>query len=103
MIQLIEDKKPAIEALSRKYRLARLEIFGSAVDDTFDPQRSDVDFLVEFLPGADLGPWLSGYFELKQGLEDLLGFRVDLVETSALRNPYFIQEVNRTRRLLYAA
>ena len=103
MIRLIEDKRDAIEALCRKYGVARLEVFGSAADDTFEPGRSDVDFLIEFLPGQDLGPWLSLYFDLKGELEQLLGRKVDLVMPAAMRNPYFIREVNRTRVVLYAA
>ena len=103
MIRLIEDKRDAIEALCRKYGVARLEVFGSAADDTFEPGRSDVDFLIEFLPGQDLGPWLSHYFDLKVELEQLLGHKVDLVMPAAMRNPYFIREANRTRVVLYAA
>jgi hypothetical protein len=35
-------------------------------------------------------------------LEELFGRPVDLVMTGAPRNPYFLREVNRTRRPLYA-
>ena len=83
--------------------MARLEVFGSAADDTFDAASSDVDFLVEFPPGENLGPWLSHYFDLKVELETLLGRKVDLVMPGAMRNPYFIREANQTRRVLYAA
>ena len=103
MIGLIEENRVAIEKLCLRYNVARLEVFGSAVEGDFDPGRSDVDFLVEFRAGQDLGPWLSHYFELKSELERLLGRTVDLVMPNAMRNPYFIREVNRTRRVLYAA
>jgi len=103
MIQLIEDKREAIEGLCRKYRVAKLEVFGSAADGTFDPTCSDVDFLVEFLPGESLGPWFSHYFDLKAELETLLERNVDLVMPAAMRNPYFIRQADRTRRTLYAA
>ncbi len=103
MIQLIEDNRGAIEAVCRKYHVANLEVFGSAAGDTFDPARSDVDFLVEFLPGESLGPWLSHYFDLKAEFQTLLGCKVDLVMPTAMRNPYFIREANRTRKVLYAA
>ncbi len=103
MIQLIEGNRDAIEALCRKYHVARLEVFGSAADDTFDAASSNVGFLVEFPPGENLGPWLSHYFDLKVELETLLGRKVDLVMPGAMRNPYFIREANRTRTLLYAA
>ena len=102
MLSLIEDNRSAIESLCRRYDVARLEVFGSAVEGDFDPARSDVDFLVEYQTGSNLGPWLTRYFELKAELEDLLGCGVDLVMPGAMRNPYFIREVNRTRKSVYA-
>lgn len=103
MIALIEDHQKELEELCRRYGVARLEVFGSASTGDFDPARSDVDFLVEFLPDHDLGPWLAEYFALRGQLEKLLGRPVDLVMPGAMRNPYFIREVNRSRHLLYAA
>ena len=103
MIDLIEEHRTAMAALCHKFHVARLEIFGSAADDTFDEEASDLDFLVEFLPGQSLGPWMSVYFDLKSELEQLFGHGVDLVMSGALKNPYFIREVNRTRRLVYAS
>ena len=45
------NRKDEIVALGRRYRVSRLRVFGSAVRGTdFDPERSDVDFLVEFEP-----------------------------------------------------
>ena len=103
MIRLIEDNRDAVEALCRKYCVAKLEVFGSAADETTHTTCSDVDFLVEFIPGAALGPWMSTYFDLKDELQRLLGRPVDLVMVGALRDPYFIKEVNRTRNLVYAS
>lgn len=103
MIDLVERNLEAIRALCREYGVVRLELFGSAATGGFDPQRSDIDFLVEYPPDYDFGPWLTRYFELKERLGALLGRDVDLVMAKAPRNPYFIQSVNESRRLLYAA
>lgn len=54
----------AIRALCRAYGVARLDVFGSAVTAAFDPARSDIDFLVEYDPETDLGPWLNRHFAL---------------------------------------
>ena len=81
--------------------MARLELFGSAAGDAFDPQRSDLDFLVEF--DADPSRLFDRYFGLKESLEALYGRRVDLVTEGSLRNRYFIEAVNQSRRLVYAA
>ena len=103
MIEAIEHNLEAIRALCREYDVARLEVFGSAATGAFDPARSDVDFLVEYAPGTDLGPWLTRYFELQERLATLLGHPVDLVMAGAPRNRFFIRSVDESRRLLYAA
>ena len=103
MTPLIEDHKDAIRALARAYGVDRLEVFGSAATPEFDPTRSDVDFLVEYPPDYDFGPWLSRYQELQRALEDLIGRNVDLVMTSALRDPWFCREAEKTRTVVYDA
>jgi predicted nucleotidyltransferase len=80
----------------------RLEVFGSAATDRFDPARSDVDFLVEF---DDLAPdeYADAYFGLLKGLEELFGRSVELIMPSAVRNKYFLMSSNRSRTVGYAA
>ena len=73
-----------MQALCRRYDVARLEVFGSAARGAdFDPARSDADFLVEFEPGSVLSP-LDQFFGLADALERLLGRRVDLLERGAV-------------------
>jgi predicted nucleotidyltransferase len=103
MIPLIEDHLEEIAALCREFGVARLEVFGSAATGAFDPERSDVDFLVEYAPETDLGPWLRRFFELRERLSELLGRPVDLVTAEAPTNPYFVRSVNASRRMVYAA
>lgn len=102
MIQPIEDKGPAVEQLCRKFRVRRLELFGSAVGIAFDPQSSDLDFLVEF-EELKHGEYADTYFGLLEGLQELFHRDVDLVMVSAVKNPFFLKSIERTRRLLYAA
>ena len=80
-----------------------MELFGSAATGCFDPIASDLDFLVEFEPESPMGPF-HPFFDFQAALEQLFGRPVDLVERSAIRNPYFRQAVERGERvLLYAA
>src|SRR5947209_6183966 len=101
MISLIENKQSLLADLCRRYGVQRLELFGSAATDDFDPSRSDLDFLVEFLPDQQLGPWLRHYFAFRSELSQLFGCWVDLVMASAVKNPHFRRELERTRTLLY--
>ena len=103
MIPLLREKIDELARVCHDFGVARLEVFGSAADESFDPHRSAVDLLVQFRPNVNLGPWLARYFDLREQLARLLGRNIDLVMISALKNPYFIREVNRTRKLLYAA
>jgi predicted nucleotidyltransferase len=99
----IAHHRDAILALCREYGVARLELFGSAATDAFDPDRSDVDFLVEYPPDYDYGSWLSRFQELEQALAGLLGRDVDLVMVSALKNRWFDREAAKTRTVIYDA
>lgn len=75
-------------------------MFGSATTDRFGPD-SDVDVLVEFDP--DAGDLFDRYFDLKEGLEQILGRDVDVVVERAMKNPYFKASIEHTRRNIYAA
>ena len=85
MIDLLEENRDAMESIGRKYGVRRLKVFGTAaIADNYDPGRSDVDFLVEFQPDQDLGPWLKQYFDFTSNLKRLLGRPIDVVMASAL-------------------
>lgn len=103
MIESIRDNAEAIRTLCERYRVKRLEIFGSASGASgFDPGRSDIDLLVEFLP-LEQGEHADAYFGLLEALEQLFRRRVDLVMPRAVKNRYFLESINRSRRVLYAA
>lgn len=102
-LEILENKRAEIEAICRKFEVIRLDVFGSATSDAFDPATSDFDFIVEYAPGADLGSWLCRFVELGKELETVLGRKVDVVMAGAIKRPGFSREVARTRKLLYAA
>jgi len=102
MIQLIEEHRDSIARLCRERGVLRLEAFGSAVSGEFDPGDSDLDFLVEFLP-LEEGGHFDAYFGLMEDLRALFGREIDLVMTRAIKNRYFLDSVNRSRTVLYAA
>jgi hypothetical protein len=104
MVFAIAEHQAELATLCQRFGVARLEVFGSAASgEEFDPHTSDLDFIVEFHADQDLGPWMDNYFAFREALADLFGYPVDLVMSSAMKNPYFIREANRTRRLLYGA
>ena len=68
----------------------------------FDPRTSDLDFLVEFGPFIK-GEYSEDYFALIEDLKSLFDRPVDVVVSRAVRNPYLLESLNRTREALYAA
>ncbi|MDR7555227.1 MAG: nucleotidyltransferase domain-containing protein [Armatimonadota bacterium] len=102
MIPAIEQRRGELEALCRRLGVRRLEVFGSAATGEFQGETSDLDFLVEFEPPIGSG-YADRYFGLLEALEALFGRPVDLVVASAIKNPYFLESIEKTRVVLYAA
>lgn len=102
MHPLIQHQRAEIARLCRLHQVRRLEVFGSAARGAdFDPDTSDADFLVEFEAGSE--PGLDTFFGLKDDLEGLLRRKVDLVQASAVRNPYLLASINQAREVVYGA
>ncbi len=102
MIPAIEEHRAELLEICRRHHVKRLALFGSATRADFDPERSDLDFLVDFAP-QPTGGRATSYFGLLEDLGVLFGRRVDLVTASAIKNPYFLAAVNESQVLLYAA
>jgi hypothetical protein len=102
MIEEIDLHHEELRELCRRFHVRRLDLFGSAARGDFDPEHSDFDFLVEFDRSARQHPF-DAYFGLKEELEALLGRKVDLVEASAVRNPYLKASIEQSRENVYAA
>ena len=81
-------------------RVRHLDLVGSATRDDFQSERSDVDVLVEFDGSEKL---FDRYFALKQRLEQELGRRVDIIQDSAVKNPYVRESLNRDRVRIYGS
>src|SRR5208337_5430565 len=101
MIDEIALHHEDLQALCRRFHVRRLDLFCSAARGDFSPGHSDVDFIVEFERDTPLHPF-DAYLGLKEELKALFA-RVDLVELSAVRNPYLKASIERSRENLYAA
>lgn len=102
-MDLIETHRQELDRLCQLHHVQRLELFGSATSRLeFDHGSSDLDFIVEFAP-LEPGRRFDTYFDLLESLEQLFDRKVDLVVERAIRNRFFRESVNRTRKLLYAA
>ena len=103
MIALVRDRSAELRLLCIRYNVARLALFGSAARGRdFQPESSDLDFLVEFAP-LPANRRADRYFGLLADLEQLFHRSVDLLDVAAIRNPYLEQAVAASEELLYAA
>lgn len=90
----------AIAALWCKYGVAKLSLFGSVLRNDYDPRRSDIDVLVEFLPGARKS--LFKLLKMQRDLAELFGREVDLTTPGSL-SKYFRNDVLAAAKVLYDA
>lgn len=100
-MKLIELNLQRIFDLCLKHKVKSLSVFGSILTDRFN-EKSDVDLLVDFeTVDHDNFDYVDNYFSLRDALEGLFRRKVDLIEKKALRNKYFIANVNRTKMVIY--
>ena len=101
MITEVTHRFTELEQLCKRFRVRRLYLFGSATTDRFDPRTSDLDFVVDMADRQPTGEYANRYLGLAEALEKLFNRPVDLITEQSIRNPYFLQEVETTRQLLY--
>jgi len=101
MIALVETRSVALAELCQQFGVNRLYLFGSAAGNSFDPNTSDLDFLVSLKDREPTGRYADRYLGFGEELERLFGRRVDLVTEESIRNPFFRREVESTRQLIY--
>ncbi|MFN4286736.1 MAG: nucleotidyltransferase family protein [Lacibacter sp.] len=90
-----------ISKLCETHKVKSLYAFGSVLSDKFGKD-SDIDLLVEFAD-IDVDEYADNYFDFKFSLQKILKRPIDLLESKALRNPYFKQAVHAQRQLIYGA
>lgn len=100
-MKLIELNIDRIIELCKKFHVRRLWVFGSILTPRFN-DKSDVDFCVDFdWDSISLMDAADNFFDFQYALEDVFGRKVDLTDDSSVRNPYFREELNEKRRLIY--
>ena len=100
MIVLIEQNKPALAELCQWHGVRRLDLFGSAAQGRFNPERSDLDFVVQFSRTGYAG-YADAFLDFAEALERLFGRKVDLLTERMIRNPYFRAVVEASRQVVY--
>ena len=88
-----------IKELCTEYNVKSLFAFGSVCTNNYN-ENSDIDLLISF-KSMSFADKADAYFDLAEKFEKLLNRSVDLVTDKSLKNPYFIDSLNKTKVLLY--
>ena len=100
MNKIVENKLDKIQNLCDTYLVESLFLFGSANMDRFD-SKSDIDFLISFKDELPLLDYADNFFDLQFALKKLLKREIDLVVEKSLKNPYLIQEIEKSKVKIY--
>jgi predicted nucleotidyltransferase len=91
--------KNEINALCAKHKVKSLYAFGSVLTHNFNTN-SDIDLIVDFKE-IDVRDYADNYFDFKFSLQDIFNRPVDLLEEQAIKNPYFKEELNKKKVIVY--
>ena len=94
----VQVYKKSISRICRSLAVHKLDLVGSAARDDFQPDRSDIDVVVDF-DGSDR--LFERYFDLKQQLEGCFKRNVDIIQIKALKNPYVKKAIEADRITVY--
>jgi len=98
-MNLIERNMDKISDLCSRHKVRQLFVFGSILTDSFKKD-SDIDLVVDF-QGVELYEYADNYFDLKDSLEKIFKRDVDLLEETAIKNPYLRQSIDSSKQLIY--
>lgn len=102
MEQLVAEQTERLAILAQRHGVLRLDVFGSATNNSFDAAHSDLDFLVTFVDHPP-GGMANAYFGLLEDLQQLFDRDIDLVTQRSIRNPYFQASLEASRQPVYVA
>ena len=95
----LDEFKKEIHRLCLINKVSQLYVFGSVLTDNFK-EDSDVDLIVD-IDTDDPFEYAENYFDLKFSLQELFSRPVDLLENKSIKNPYFRQNIDKNKILLY--
>ena len=100
-MHIVEINLRKIIEICKRFHVRKLWVFGSILTNHFNDQ-SDVDLCVDFDKSKiDIFDYADNFFDFQYALEDIFGRKVDITEDSAVQNPYFRHELDKTRKLIY--
>ncbi len=88
-----------ITKLCKNHKVKSLYAFGSVLTHKFNDD-SDIDLVVDF-ELQEVLDYGDNYYDLKFSLQEILKRPIDLLEETAIKNPYLRQNIEKERQLIY--
>lgn len=101
-MEIINIHTKTLERLCQKYSVKRMYVFGSVTTPLFT-QESDLDFLIDFDDKLDFATYTNNFFLLQEELSNLFHRKIDLITEKSLRNPYLIESINASKKMIYGS
>ena len=96
----LENYSDVIRHLCQQNKVKSLYAFGSVLTSRFT-NKSDIDFIVD-IDSAEPFEYADNYFNLKFALQDVLKRNIDLLEAKSIRNQYIKENIDQSKKLIYA-
>lgn len=100
VLEDIRKRKEEFLLLCKSHDVESLYAFGSAIKDTFNAEKSDIDFLIDIESEDPLkrGEYLISLWDK---FEDFFQRKVDLITNSSIKNPILKRNIDATKILIY--
>ena len=95
----MDIQRDKIETFCRKWKVREFSLFGSVLTEDFRAD-SDVDVLVVYEEDAEWDLW--DHLHAEEELKQLFGRKVDLVQKSAVKNPFRRHHILNNREIVFA-
>ncbi len=99
---LLKPYLPQVIQIFRNHKIKSAWFFGSALTNSFN-EKSDLDVLVNMEDNLDPVEAGEHLWSISDELRDLLKREIDLLTERSIKNPYFKQEIEKTKWLVYGA
>ncbi len=100
MIDITDEQMARVRELCAEHGVVKLELFGSAATDAFDPDRSDLD-LIALFSDRESDRLLTRFLDFADAMEALFGREVDVLTSQTFRNKIFQHSVDATRKVIH--
>ena len=99
-IPVLKENIPSLIEICERHQVSKLFVFGSVITEKFDPEKSDIDLIVELaaMPPEEKGGHL---IDLWDELEELFQRKVDLLTDQPIKNPFLKENVEKTKLMIY--